>query len=154
MIQKKVLVYKQSRGWVCPDHNFLIFSKYVKDAILAAYHNMSWEKLNGIAKNGTKQEKEAAELFMKEIGENFQKVEYYWADDLIDHIDFGLHKDKQTRTMTIHWRCGFDTTVPTNIDPVKDDPEKLAIADKKSFENYKQREKEKRAQAESTPEKS
>jgi DNA invertase Pin-like site-specific DNA recombinase len=152
MIQKKILVYKQSRGWVCPDHNFLIHSKHVEDAILAAYHSVSWEKLSEIAKTGTEEGKEAAELFLKEIGENFQKVEYYWADDLIDHIDLGLHKDKETSTMTIHWRCGFDTTVPTNIDPVKDDPEKLAITDKKSFENKRQRDKEKREQAESTAE--
>jgi DNA invertase Pin-like site-specific DNA recombinase len=137
MIQKKILVYKQSRGWVCRDHNFLIHTKHVEDAILTAYHSMSWRELAEVCRTGTKEQRKAAELFQKEIFENFQTVEYYWVDDLIDHIDLGLHKDLATSTLTVHWRCGLDTTVPTNIDPVKDDPEKLAITDKKSFENHR-----------------
>jgi hypothetical protein len=92
---------------------------------------------------GTEDEKKAAELFLKEKDEDFQTVEYYWVDELIDHIDLGLHRDKETRTLTVHWRCGFDTTVPTNIDPVKDDPEKLAVTDKRSFENKRRREQKK-----------
>lgn len=28
MIQRKINIYKQSRGWVCPDHNFIIQSKH------------------------------------------------------------------------------------------------------------------------------
>ncbi|HCW22910.1 MAG TPA: hypothetical protein DGX96_04365 [Lachnospiraceae bacterium] len=137
MIQKKILVYKQSRGWVCKDHNFLIHSKHVEDAILAAYRSVSWQELDEVCRTGTEEQRKAAALFQEEISENFQTVEYYWVDDLIDHIDLGLHKDKETRTLTIHWRCGFDTTVPTNINPVKDDPEKLALTDKKCFENHR-----------------
>jgi DNA invertase Pin-like site-specific DNA recombinase len=131
MIQKKILVYKQSRGWVCRDHNFLIHTRHVEDAILAAYRSVNREKLKAIMEKGTEDEKKAAELFLKEKDEDFQTVEYYWVDELIDHIDLGLHRDKETRTLTVHWRCGFDTTVPTNIDPVKDDPEKLAVTDKR-----------------------
>ena len=143
MIQKKILVYKQSRGWVCRDHNFLIHTRHVEDAILAAYRSVNREKLKAIMEKGTEDEKKAAELFLKEKDEDFQTVEYYWVDDLIDYIDLGLHRDKETRTLTVHWRCGFDTTVPTNIDPVKDDPEKLAVTDKRSFENKRHREQEK-----------
>jgi DNA invertase Pin-like site-specific DNA recombinase/Zn-finger protein len=138
MIQKKIRVYKQSRGWVCRDHSFLIHTKHVEDAILEAYRSVSREQLHGIEE--TKEEKEAAELFLKEKDNDFQTVEYYWVDELIDHIDLGLHRDKETRTLTVHWRCGFDTTVPTNIDPLKDDPEKLAVTDKRSFENKRRRE--------------
>lgn len=143
MIQKKILVYRQSRGWVCPDHNFLIHTRHVEDAILAAYRSVNREKLKAIMEKGTEDEKKAAELFLKEKDEDFQTVEYYWVDELIDHIDLGLHRDKETRTLTVHWRCGFDTTVPTNIDPVKDDPEKLAVTDKRSFENKRRREQKK-----------
>jgi DNA invertase Pin-like site-specific DNA recombinase len=143
MIQKKILVYKQSRGWVCRDHNFLIHTRHVEDAILAAYRSVNREKLKAIMEKGTEDEKKAAELFLKEKDEDFQTVEYYWVDELIDHIDLGLHRDKETRTLTVHWRCGFDTTVPTNIDPVKDDPEKLAVTDKRSFENKRRREQKK-----------
>jgi DNA invertase Pin-like site-specific DNA recombinase len=144
MIQKKILVYKQSRGWVCRDHNFLIHTRHVEDAILAAYRSVNREKLKAIMEKGTEDEKKAAELFLKEKDEDFQTVEYYWVDELIDHIDLGLHRDKETRTLTVHWRCGFDTTVPTNIDPVKDDPEKLAVTDKRSFENKRRREQKKK----------
>lgn len=143
MIQKKILVYRQSRGWVCRDHNFLIHTRHVEDAILAAYRSVNREKLKAIMEKGTEDEKKAAELFLKEKDEDFQTVEYYWVDELIDHIDLGLHRDKETRTLTVHWRCGFDTTVPTNIDPVKDDPEKLAVTDKRSFENKRRREQKK-----------
>lgn len=143
MIQKKIVVYKQSRGWVCRDHNFLIHTRHVEDAILAAYRSVNREKLKAIMEKGTEDEKKAAELFLKENDEDFQTVEYYWVDELIDHIDLGLHRDKESRTLTVHWRCGFDTTVPTNIDPVKDDPEKLAVTDKRSFENKRRREQKK-----------
>jgi len=137
MIQKKILVYKQSRGWVCRDHNFLIHTRHVEDAILAAYRSVNREKLKAIMEKGTEDEKKAAELFLKEKDEDFQTVEYYWVDELIDHIDLGLHKDMETRTLTVHWRCGIVTTVPTNVDPVKDDPEKLALTDKRCYENHR-----------------
>ena len=137
MIQKKILVYKQSRGWVCRDHNFLIHTRHVEDAILAAYRSVNREKLKAIMEKGTEDEKKAAELFLKEKDEDFQTVEYYWVDDLIDYIDLGLHKDMETRTLTVHWRCGIVTTVPTNVDPVKDDPEKLALTDKRCYENHR-----------------
>ena len=146
MIQKKILVYKQSRGWVCRNHNFLIHSRHVEEAILAAYHSMQPEELRKIMETGTSEQKKAAEVFLKELEENFQTVEYYWVDDLIDHIDLGLHKDKETRTLTVHWRCGLDTTVPTNIDPVKDDPEKLALTDQRSYANKRRREQQKKEQ--------
>ena len=81
------------------------------------------------------EEKKEAEDFLKDLQKNIQTVEYYWVDEMIDHIDLGLHKDKASRVLTVHWRCGIDTTVPTNIDPVKDEPEKLAFSDKKGSEN-------------------
>ena len=135
MIQRKINIYKQSRGWVCPDHNFIIQSKHVEEAILSAFHRMDRFDLTKVREIGAPEEKKAAEEFLKKLGEKIRTVEYYWVDESIDHIDLGLHKDKATRVLTVHWRCGIDTTVLTNIDPVKDDPEKLALTDKKGSEN-------------------
>ena len=135
MIQRKINIYRQSRGWVCPDHNFIIQSKHVEKAILSALHEVSRLELTKVREMVTSEEKEEAEAFLKKLGEKIQTVEYSWVDELIDRIDLGLHKDKATRTLTVHWRCSIDTTVPTNIDSVKDDPEKLAFTDKKGSEN-------------------
>ena len=135
MIQRKINIYKQSRGWVCPDHNFIIQSKHVEGAIMSAFHGVDRLELERIRETGTPEEKKEAEDFLKDLQKDIQTVEYYWVDELIDHIDLGLHKDKATRVLTVHWRCSIDTTVLTNIDPVKDDPEKLALTDKKGSEN-------------------
>ena len=137
MIQKKILVYRQSRGWVCPDHNFLIHSKHVEEAILSAFHEVDRLVLTKIREKGTPEEIKAAEAFLEMLEEDIHTVEFYWVDDLIDYIDLGLHKDMETRTLTVHWRCSIVTTVPTNVDPVKDDPEKLALTDKRCYENHR-----------------
>ena len=144
MIQRKILVYKQSRGWVCDNDNFIIHSHHVNNAILTAYRSVPLKELDDIISNGTEEQKEAAKLFRKEVWDNFQTLDYWWVDDLIDHIDLGLHKDKATSTLTVHWRCGIDTTVPTKIDPVKDDPEQLALTDKRSWAARRQKEQEKK----------
>lgn len=102
---------------------------------MSAYHGVDRLELTRIRETGTPEEKKEAEDFLKDLQKNIQTVEYYWVDEMIDHIDLGLHKDKASRVLTVHWRCGIDTTVPTNIDPVKDEPEKLAFSDKKGSEN-------------------
>lgn len=102
---------------------------------MSAYHGVDRLELTRIRETGTPEEKKEAEDFLKDLQKNIQTVEYYWVDEMIDHIDLGLHKDKASRVLAVHWRCGIDTTVPTNIDPVKDEPEKLAFSDKKGSEN-------------------
>lgn len=137
MIQRKINIYKQSRGWVCTDHNFIIQSKHVEGAIMSAFHGVDHLELARIRETGTPEEKKEAEDFLKDLQKDIHTVEFYWVDDLIDYIDLGLHKDMETRTLTVHWRCGIVTTVPTNVDPVKDDPEKLALTDKRCYENHR-----------------
>ena len=95
--------------------------------------------LTKILEKGTPEEIKAAEAFLEMLDEDIHTVEFYWVDDLIDYIDFGLHKDMETRTLTVHWRCGIATKVPTNVDPVKDDLEKLALTDKRCYENHRKR---------------
>ena len=113
MIQRKINIYKQSRGWVCTDHNFIIQSKHVEGAIMSALHGVDRLELARIRETGTPEEKKEAEDFLKDLQKDIQTVEYYWVDELIDHIDLGLHKDKATRVLTVHWRCGI-RMIPKN----------------------------------------
>ena len=60
----------------------------------------------------------------------FDAVDYWWLDDLVERIEFGMHSYAPTElsampeemrepaddsTMTITWKCGLAQTVPTGI---------------------------------------
>ena len=66
-------------------------------------------------------------LVWKETHREFQKVDYYWLDELVDHITFGLGSDGESdHTMTVRWKCGTSTTVSTGITRPSNHPEHVA----------------------------
>ena len=48
-------------------------------------------------------------------------VDYYWLDEFVEKITFG-----QGHTMTVHWKCGLETTIRMRVPCDTFDPVKLA----------------------------
>ena len=44
-------------------------------------------------------------------------MEYYWIDDLVERITFC-----RAESLTVHWRCGVETTVSLPIRHHREDP--------------------------------
>ena len=40
-------------------------------------------------------------------------AEYWWIDDLIDRIEFGCHETEADRSITVFWKNGKSTTLPS-----------------------------------------
>ena len=117
MIQKDVRVQNSGRAWVCHPH-FVIRSGFVEEGMVRAARKAGYE---------------------------YEKADYYWIDELVDHVDFGQHEDylhenlaptqmreakgeKSDFTMTVHWKDAKSgcTTVGTGIGRLKDVPSVVA----------------------------
>ena len=99
---------------------FVIDRPLVDAALLKAYADLDVSSLDD------------ADLMKQTKAEypEFDTVDYWWLDDLVEHIEFGLHSFAPTElsampeemreaaddsTMTIVWKCGISQTVPTGI---------------------------------------
>lgn len=60
-----------------------------------------------------------------------EKVEYYWLEDLVDKIEIDAHlsvscalseSENDDRTITVFWKFGLKTIVPTGLEKEKDNP--------------------------------
>lgn len=131
-----------STGWCCERGEkacggFIIRSRLVEPALLRAYEELDLKKVRAQTKNPEYGKDANILLAMKEDVPAFDRVDYWWVDDLIDHIEFGAHSmaprevmrmkalgkmDADDRTMTVFWRCGVVTTVPSGVTNDKDDP--------------------------------
>jgi hypothetical protein len=104
----------------------------VEKTIRAAYGALDLEEVRKVA--GYRQPKRAAEarklLQVKEKSPVFDAVDYWWLDELVASISFGEHtypatqlaqmppevrKNADDRTVTIHWRCGIATVMPSGV---------------------------------------
>lgn len=105
---------------------FVIKTKEVEKAILKAYQTVYLYEVKRIINSRNTDRAENAELFMqvKEKYPSFSKIDYWWLDDLVESISFGLHSHNATelkkggiddRTISIHWRCGIVTTVSSGV---------------------------------------
>ena len=128
-------------AWCCERgtdacHNFIIRSKMVEDALLGAYNDLEMKDVIALKGAAARQMQE-----MKKAYPTFDRVDYWWVDDLIDHIAFGAHSitqrelarkialgedAKDDRIMQIYWRCGLVSTVMSGIKRDKDHPRYVA----------------------------
>jgi DNA invertase Pin-like site-specific DNA recombinase/sarcosine oxidase delta subunit len=158
MIQQKVIARGQHHAWRCEEDPFLIYSEHIELAVLEAYRSVDTREVARIVKEGytdsTLDEDSTAEptatvaegskdidpktqaakdfLFYRANPKNFKSIEYYWVDRIIDKITFGEHIDRDSATLTVHWKFGLETTVPTGVDLKKKDPEVLWNMDRNS----------------------
>ena len=137
---------RKGAGWCCEEGcgNFIIRGYLVEEAVLKAYSDISPETVRmkvETAKNTRR--KRAAELMLKYKTElpEMERVDFYWVDDLIDHITFGQHslttkvileqirESRETvedRTISVFWKCGLKTTLTSGVFKDCDNPVYLA----------------------------
>ena len=112
---------------------FVIQSQEVEKAILKAYETLDLEEVKRIVISRNADRAENAELLLqiKEKYPSFSKIDYWWLDDLIERIDFGLHSHTASelkkggiddRTISIHWKCGSVTTLSSGVLRDSQDP--------------------------------
>ena len=165
LYQRRVPVQaKPGGGWVCEKgddacHGFIIRSSLVEKALLEAYQKLDADKI--AEKTKSKRFGDAAKkaLEIKTESPVFESVEFWWVDDLVDHIEFGAHSrtameirrqmalGKQVvddRTMKVFWKCGLITTVLSGVCADRDQPAYIA----KLYNSFLERRKEKEAQKE------
>ena len=133
-------------GWCCEKgedacKGFIMRSALMEGALLEAYRRLDSVKV--AAKSTSPRFGKAAALTL-EIKKEYpvmKSVEYWWVDDLIDHIEFGAHSKTELelrrlaalgentaddRTMKVFWKCGLITTVPSGVATGKDHPASMA----------------------------
>lgn len=128
--QRKLHIQYQSKGWNCERGNgacgrFLIRSRFVERAVLEAYRNLETEQL--FCGGEEKGEERNTMLQMKREYEAFDTVDYWWLDELVERIEFGVGEDGESdNTMRIFWKCGLVSAVSHVVDKKKEHPEYVA----------------------------
>lgn len=148
-------------GWCCEQgekacRGFIIRSYLVEEALLEAYSKLDADKVAGKLKSPRFGEAAKLALEIKKANPYFEHVEFWWVDDLIDHIEFGAHSmsamdfrraealGKQVtddRTMKVFWKCGLITTVMSGVNADREHPAYVA----RLYKGYLER-RQKRAQ--------
>ncbi|MCI8391826.1 MAG: recombinase family protein [Roseburia sp.] len=130
MKQKKIPVGSQQKGWVCAAGHFVMRSDRVEQAVLEAYRTFDIGRIRD-----RKDEASAVLKAYKRRTEAFERVDYYWVDDLIDAVTFGLHSGYERRMapvmkveeaedhrVYVHWKCGLMSSVPSGLRRVSEMP--------------------------------
>lgn len=105
--RETVRIKEHFPGWVCSD--FIIRAENIERAAVAAYNAL--EGYDGLPEGP---EKELL-LFYKAEMPQMETAEYFWLDDLVDHIEIGRHEGEEDRILTVFWKAGLKTTVSTGI---------------------------------------
>ena len=146
LFKRSIKIQRPGSGWSCEigEHacrQFIIRASFVDQALLNAYHTLDAgivEKKLDSPKFGSE-----AEIMLRYKREypRMKKVDYWWVDDLVDHIEFGKHirttkelialevkgtPDPDDRSMKVFWKCGLVTTVPSDVFYDSDLPGRIA----------------------------
>lgn len=157
---------KHKKGWVCEKgddacHGFIIRSNIVETALLEAYKKLEAgkiaEKVNSLRFGADAK----LALEIRKAHPVMKSVDFWWVDDLIDHIEFGAHSrtDREyrrlaalgedvvdDRTMKVFWKCGLITTVMSGVDADREHPPMIAELYNSYLERQKEAQKEKAAE--------
>ena len=137
---------KRSAGWRCEkgEHaclGFTIRSYLVEKALLEAYKRLDAARIAEKVKSPRFGEAAKLALDTKKAHPAFDRVDYWWVDDLIDHIEFGQHSKTEReyrrlaalgeqvtddRTMKVYWKCGLITTVLSGVNADREHPAYIA----------------------------
>ena len=140
LYQRTIKVQKTSAAWCCEQgenacHRFIIRSGMVNNALIEAYNQLDIQNLSDIA------------LEIKKQYPIIGRADFWWIDDMIDHIEFGKHsftererKIKEAygdgyiddRILTVFWKCGVVTTVSSGVREDVNNPAHIADLLRKS----------------------
>ena len=138
-------------------HNFIIHSNLVEKALLEAYKKLDTAKIEEKAKSRKFGEDAKTALQIRKENPAFTSVEFWWVDELIDHIEFGAHSRTEReymrlaamgeqvtddRTMKVFWKCGLITTVMSGVDADREHPPMIAGLYNSFLERQKRKEAE------------
>lgn len=129
----------RSQGWCCEIgegacKNFVMRSAVIEKAVLEAYCKIDCKTLHKVIREGQNKDAQKAAKQMaalKQKHPKMEKVDYYWLEDFVDKIEIGTHlsiartgaaTENNDRTITVFWKFGFNTIVPTGIEKEKDAP--------------------------------
>lgn len=111
-------------AWQCDREDgcrqYTVIGKYVDAAVLDAYKQIDPEQVNKLT---TDRNADAAKalLEMKKKRPVFHNVDFWWLDELVERITFG-----KNYSVTVHWKCGLQTSGQMAITNHKYDPVYLA----------------------------
>ena len=149
--RRKVNVQTSSGAWCCSGcGDFVIRASIIEPAVVMAYNSITASDVDSLAESGQKK-------LLKSYKDKLplmESVEYYWLDDLVDHIEIGRHTYSPTdlkhkpelkgdNTITIYWKAGLKTTTDTNIKRDVDMPWHVA----ELYKGYLKRQEEKTGDA-------
>lgn len=162
LFQRSMKIQRTGSGWSCEIgenacRQFIIRASIVEQALINAYHALDIGNVEN--KLGSLKYRTEAETMLKYKREypRMKKVDYWWVDDLVDHIEFGKHirttkelialeakgtPDPGDRTMKVYWKCGLVTTVPSGVFYDSDLPGRVA----KRYHSQQMRKADKKAQ--------
>ena len=122
---------------------FVIMAIPLKKAILSAYNELDLYAVKRIMSMKRRQKVLEAEKLLKEKEEHpiFQSIEYWWLDEYVEAITLGQHSYTASdlklmgkgsalvddRNVTVKWRCGLESTVPSGVLRDSQDPRHKAI---------------------------
>jgi hypothetical protein len=126
--QSKIKISKAFRGWLCENcEDFLLKSHVVESDMLRAYREINLKQVLQLMQSPDMAVSGAARtmLGMKREHPDFERVDFYWLDQLVDCITFEKTLQTGEWMMTVHWKCTLTTSVLCGITNPKDMPEKL-----------------------------
>ena len=153
---------RHGAGWCCEKgenacHGFIIRSNLVEAALLEAYVKLDPAKITEKLKSKKFGEAAKLALEIKKEHPTFKRVDFWWVDDLIDHIEFGAHSRTDLeyrrmaalgeqvtddRTMKVFWKCGLITTVMSGVNADREHPPFVAELYNSYLERHQEKEEE------------
>ena len=107
----------------------------VNNALIEAYNQLDIQNLSDIA------------LEIKKQYPIMERADFWWIEDMIDHIELGTHnlsererkqmeargaEYEDDRTLTVFWKCGAVTTVSSGVTEDINNPAHIAELVRKS----------------------
>ena len=116
--QHVVKGHHSMNGWHCDRdedscRRYIVRRKILDGAML--------EAINGLDAAELKAEGYTELVAFRRKHWKVKTVDYYWLDEYVEKITFG-----QGHTLTVHWKCGLETTVKMRVTCKTNDPVKLA----------------------------
>ena len=125
-------------------------SGLIEKALLDAYSALDERKVKEKLKSPKFGSAAKKALKIKKEHPALTRVDFWWVDELIDHVTFGAHSKEprelrrlealgipyeDDRLVRVYWRCGLITTVPSGVIFDRDHPAYVA----KLYNDYLER---------------
>ena len=124
--------------------SFVIMSAPVRKAILNAYNELDLDEAARFDRMNYRRLAEEARKLLDAKAKYpvLESIEYWWLDDFVEKIVFGQHsrtaselalmtereaKAKDDRTVTVYWKCGIVSRMPSGVNRDSQDPYHKAL---------------------------